>query len=555
MAVTLTINSTSYSYPEDGESDWGEIATDAMVALAASALYKDASVELTADWDIGNYYIQASRFISDIATGTSPLTVSSTTVCANLNADKVDGKDSSDILLLDGTNTMSGSLEMGNNDINGCTNLVFTSGDIDGVGDIAMEGDINTTRAGGGTLSGFSAIYSGLTAMAVQLANPGNHKMEISDTPDIQFLISATTELTIDANGATLKSGASVNEFSIDGTLGDNSDDAVPTEKAVKTYVDGSVGAGCVKTDGSTPLTADWDAGSYKITAEQFESDIVTGTAPIIVASTTVVSNLNADQVDGKDSTDLVLVDGSQGLSGDWDAGSHKITAEQLESDIATGTAPLIVASTTVVSNLNADQVDGKDSTDLVLVDGSQTLTSDWDIGDGRKIQTDEIQARDGAGLKLTEDGGAGIFVEDGGEVGIGTTTPLATCHVELADAVGAAAPNAALDVLVVENNTTCAINLISPTNALSAILFSDDTRADGYIGYQHGATPDMTFVAGGSECAKISGSGLEIKNNGVTIAEFSTDGTLGGDSDTAVPTEKAVKTYVDNNAGISDIV
>ncbi len=37
---------------------------------------------------------------------------------------------------------------------------------------------------------------------------------------------------------------------------------------------------------------------------------------------------------------------------------------------------------------------------------------------------------------------------------------------------------------------------------------------------------------------------------NGVAINEFSTDGTLTGNSDTAVPTEKAVKTYVDNQIG-----
>lgn len=35
-----------------------------------------------------------------------------------------------------------------------------------------------------------------------------------------------------------LKNGTSVNEFSIDGTLAGNSDLAIPTEKAVKTYVD-----------------------------------------------------------------------------------------------------------------------------------------------------------------------------------------------------------------------------------------------------------------------------------------------------------------------------
>jgi len=39
-----------------------------------------------------------------------------------------------------------------------------------------------------------------------------------------------------------LASGATINEFSIDGTLGGDSDLAVPTEKAVKTYVDAQIG-------------------------------------------------------------------------------------------------------------------------------------------------------------------------------------------------------------------------------------------------------------------------------------------------------------------------
>ena len=38
----------------------------------------------------------------------------------------------------------------------------------------------------------------------------------------------------------------------------------------------------------------------------------------------------------------------------------------------------------------------------------------------------------------------------------------------------------------------------------------------------------------------------------GATITEFSTDGTLGDDSDTAVPTEKAVKSYVDTFGAIT---
>ncbi|OBX23405.1 MULTISPECIES: hypothetical protein [Bizionia] len=41
--------------------------------------------------------------------------------------------------------------------------------------------------------------------------------------------------------GLTLETGARVNEFSTDGTLADNSNNALPTEQAVKTYVDNSI--------------------------------------------------------------------------------------------------------------------------------------------------------------------------------------------------------------------------------------------------------------------------------------------------------------------------
>ncbi len=40
------------------------------------------------------------------------------------------------------------------------------------------------------------------------------------------------------SGGVSLLSGTSINEFSTDGTLGGNSDNAIPTEKAVKTYAD-----------------------------------------------------------------------------------------------------------------------------------------------------------------------------------------------------------------------------------------------------------------------------------------------------------------------------
>jgi len=49
------------------------------------------------------------------------------------------------------------------------------------------------------------------------------------------------------------KQGATINEFSTDGTFADNSDSAVPTEKAVKTYVDGKVAGSNAIIAGASP--------------------------------------------------------------------------------------------------------------------------------------------------------------------------------------------------------------------------------------------------------------------------------------------------------------
>lgn len=58
-----------------------------------------------------------------------------------------------------------------------------------------------------------------------------------SDEDIIRFTADGTQEAQIDTSGLTLKTGASVNEFSTDATLAGDSDDAVPTEKAMRTFL------------------------------------------------------------------------------------------------------------------------------------------------------------------------------------------------------------------------------------------------------------------------------------------------------------------------------
>jgi len=111
---------------------------------------------------------------------------------------------------------------------------------------------------------------------------------------------------------------------------------------------------------------------------------------------------------------DRVKLDGTNELSADWDAGPHKITAEQFESDIAIGTSPFVVASTTTVSNLDADTVDGIQGALILQSGGGVPLTANWDAGSGRTIFVDTLRARPTEDLRLTnQSGGANIIISD----------------------------------------------------------------------------------------------------------------------------------------------
>lgn len=73
------------------------------------------------------------------------------------------------------------------------------------------------------------------------------------------------------------------------------------------------------------------------------------------------------------DHTQYLLASGTRALTGNWDVGAFTVTGTRFISDITTGTAPFTVASTTVVTNLNADLLDGVQGSGYVLT--SRTLT------------------------------------------------------------------------------------------------------------------------------------------------------------------------------------
>ena len=143
--------------------------------------------------------------------------------------------------------------------------------------------------------------------------------------------------------------------------------------------------------DAITSLTVanDVDVGAFEIRALKFESDQATGTAPLAVASTTLVTNLNADKVDGADldtgtslGTSDVKVPSQAAVKAYVDA---QVTAQDLDFQGDSGGALSIDLDSETLDIAGGAGVDtsGSSNTLTVAIDstvttltGSQTLTN-----------------------------------------------------------------------------------------------------------------------------------------------------------------------------------
>ena len=126
---------------------------------------------------------------------------------------------------------------------------------------------------------------------------------------------------------------------------------------------------------------------SNGITSTRFISNVATGTAPFTVASTTRVTNLNAATAGVADSattasTATSLSNGANTFSyngiGYWQTPQY-IQTTRFVSNVATGTAPLTVTSTTRVANLNvatAGVADSATTAGTVTANAQSNITS-----------------------------------------------------------------------------------------------------------------------------------------------------------------------------------
>ncbi len=147
----------------------------------------------------------------------------------------------------------------------------------------------------------------------------------------------------------------------------------------------GGGGGGAVTDHGALAGLGDDDHGQYYNAARH--------TTAVHDLLTLDHGSLEAVSLTHDDHTQYLLAAGTRGLSAAWDAGSWQIRAETFQSDVATGTAPLTVASTTVVANLNAATVNGHADTAFLHADGSVNLTGNLTVSGGITIDGVDVGA------------------------------------------------------------------------------------------------------------------------------------------------------------------
>jgi hypothetical protein len=196
--------------------------------------------------------------------------------------------------------------------------------------------------------------------------------------------------------------------------LGGKAATAFPSLAAANTFTGNQSVTGNVSATGTVTATGN-------VSGKQLVSTVATGTAPLVVASTTEVTNLNASFLGGKAATAFPSLaaantfTGNQSVTGNVTAtgtvtATGSVSGKQLVSSIATGTAPLIVTSTTEVPNLNASLLGGKAATSFANLSGGNSLVGVQNISvatvgaTALSITSTDTTSASTTGLVVTDD-------------------------------------------------------------------------------------------------------------------------------------------------------
>ena len=273
---------------------------------------------------------------------------------------------------------------------------------------------------------------------------------ETGDDDTIRFDAAGAEVATITANGVCLAQGTRIDEFSTDTTLGDNSNLAVPTERAVKTYVDTSV-TSISDADNDTKIQVE----------ESADEDIIRfDTAG---AERVVIDN------SGKVGIGTSVPDGSL----------HVHTA----------------SAGTVVADTNADDLVVETSAGGGLsILTPNTATGNIYFGDPDFNSAGIVRYNHSSDvLELAASGNVGATLDGNGQFNIGVASIVSA--------------DTDADDLVVEKNDNGGLSILTPNNKTGNIFFGDpQLTSAGIVLYNHN-TNMLEFGASGNTGMKLDDS------------------------------------------------
>jgi hypothetical protein len=285
--------------------------------------------------------VTAANFIGILANGNSDVSIPAAN--GNINFD-VAGN--ANILVVTGTGAnIAGTLNAtGNANVGnlGTGGLIIATGNVTG-GNLVTAGLVSAT----GNVTGGNLTTAGALSVTGN-ATTGN--------------LSTTTAVITTGNITTINSGLLQNG---------NSNITLTANSNVTVFVAGNTTARWTAT--STGVVAN---GTYSISGNANVGNL--GTAGLITAT---------GNISGGNLTTAGIVAATGNVSG-----GNITTAGQLVSSVATGTAPLTVTSTTLVTNLNADLLDGLNSASantastIAARDSSGNLSANFFIGNGSQL-------------------------------------------------------------------------------------------------------------------------------------------------------------------------
>ena len=228
-----------------------------------------------------------------------------------------------------------------------------------------------------------------------------------------------------------------------------------------KTLTAPTINAGTLNLMTALTVANDIDVGAYEVRALTFESDVATGTAPLTIASTTMVANLNAD-----------LLDGVQGAAYSQIAGTETLTNKTL-------TAPKIANNGFIADANGAEQIIFATTTSAV---NELTITN----GATGVPATIASSGESNIGLRISGSGTGGVILHGGAtkgsylEFGVKQTTvpddpgtELARMYLKEIDA-----NNNAIAVKIQKAGTVREVEITSP-KAICAVCGSKDGALD----------------------------------------------------------------------------